>query len=66
MQGDAAALAFPDASFDVVHAHQVMHHLADPVAALREMGRVCRPDGVVAVRETDYGAMTWYPELPGI
>ena len=43
-----------------------MHHLADPVAALREMGRVCRPGGVVAVRETDYGAMTWFPELQGI
>ena len=50
----------------MVHAHQVMHHLADPVAALREMGRVCRPGGVVAVRETDYGAMTWFPELPGL
>ncbi len=64
--GDAYALDFPDASFDVVHAHQVMHHLEDPVAALREMGRVCRPDGVVAVRETDYGAMTWFPESEGI
>jgi ubiquinone/menaquinone biosynthesis C-methylase UbiE len=66
VRGDAAALAFPDDSFDVVHAHQVMHHLVDPVAALREMGRVCRPDGVVAVRETDYAAMTWYPEPPGL
>jgi len=66
VRGDATALAFPDDSFDVVHAHQVMHHLADPVAALREMGRVCRPGGVVAVRETDYGAMTWFPELPGL
>jgi ubiquinone/menaquinone biosynthesis C-methylase UbiE len=66
VRGDAAALALPDASFDVVHAHQVMHHLADPPAALREMGRVCRPGGVVAVRETDYGAMTWFPELPGL
>ena len=66
VHGDASALPFPDASFDIVHAHQVMHHLADPVAALREMARVCRPDGVVAVRETDYAAMTWYPELPGL
>ena len=66
VQGDATALGFPDGSFDVVHAHQVMHHLADPVAALREMRRVCRPGGAVAVRETDYGAMTWYPELPGL
>jgi SAM-dependent methyltransferase len=62
--GDVTALTFPDASFDVVHAHQVLQHLADPVAALREMRRVCRPGGVVAARDADYAAMTWYPELP--
>ena len=64
--GDAHALPFPDASFDVVHAHQVFHHLADPVRAMREMGRVCRPGGLVAVREVDYGPMTWFPASDGI
>ena len=59
--GDAYALDFPDASFDVVHAHQVLQHLADPVAALAQMARVCRPDGLVAVRDADYAAMTWFP-----
>jgi ubiquinone/menaquinone biosynthesis C-methylase UbiE len=59
--GDVYALAHPDDAFDVVHAHQVLQHLADPVGALREMLRVCRPDGVVAVRDADYAAMTWYP-----
>jgi SAM-dependent methyltransferase len=53
----------PD-TFDVVHAHQVLQHLSDPVRALTEMRRVCRPDGVVAVRDADYGAMTWYPPDP--
>lgn len=62
--GDVHALAFPAASFDVVHAHQVLQHVADPVGALREMRRVCRPDGYVAVRDSDYAAFTWYPELP--
>ncbi|HEY5820540.1 MAG TPA: methyltransferase domain-containing protein [Propionibacteriaceae bacterium] len=62
--GDVYALDFPDGSFDVVHAHQVLQHLSDPVAALREMRRVCRPDGVVAVRDADYAAMTWFPETP--
>jgi SAM-dependent methyltransferase len=62
--GDAHALPFPEASFDVVHAHQVLQHLADPVGALREMRRVCRPDGYVAVRDSDYAAFTWYPEVP--
>ena len=34
--GDVCALDLPGASFDVVHAHQVLQHLSDPVGALRE------------------------------
>ncbi|MBV9139858.1 MAG: methyltransferase domain-containing protein [Pseudonocardiales bacterium] len=52
--------------FDVVHAHQLLQHLAEPVAALREMRRVCAPSGVVAARDADYAAMTWYPPQPGL
>jgi SAM-dependent methyltransferase len=62
--GDVYALDFSDDTFDVVHAHQVLQHLGDPVRALREMARVARPGGLVAVRDADYGGMTWYPELP--
>jgi SAM-dependent methyltransferase len=62
--GDVYALAHDDASFDVVHAHQVLQHLTDPVAALREMRRVCAPDGVVAARDSDYATFTWWPEDP--
>src|ERR1700744_6355541 len=62
--GDVYALDYPDASFDVVHAHQVLQHLGDPVRALREMRRVARPGGIVAARDGDYGGMIWYPELP--
>jgi len=61
-QGDVYALDAPDDTYDVVHAHQVLQHLADPVAALREMRRVCRPGGLVAVRDADYATMTWFPE----
>lgn len=61
---DVHALDFPDGSFDVVHAHQVLQHVGDPVQALREMRRVCRPGGIVAVRDSDYGAFTWFPEVP--
>ncbi|MBX6752251.1 MAG: methyltransferase domain-containing protein [Micromonosporaceae bacterium] len=64
--GDVLALDFADASFDVVHAHQVLQHVADPVGALREMRRVCRPDGYVAARDADYGAFVWYPDDPGL
>jgi len=59
--GDVYALDFPTASFDVVHSHQVAQHLSDPVGALREMRRVCKPDGAVACRDSDYAAFTWYP-----
>lgn len=62
--GDVYALDLGDDSFDIVHAHQVLQHLADPVRALREMRRVCRPGGAVAARDSDYAAFTWYPTDP--
>ncbi|WP_432535388.1 methyltransferase domain-containing protein [Kineococcus arenarius] len=63
---DACALPFADGEFDVVHAHQVLQHLPDPVAALREMRRVCRPGGTVAVRDADYATVHWHPASPAL
>ena len=60
--GDVYHLNVPDDSFDVVHAHQLLQHLTDPIAALREMRRVCRPGGVVAVREGDFGTAAADPD----
>lgn len=59
--GDVHALPFRAGAFDVVHAHQVLQHVGDPVRALREMRRVCAPDGIVAARDADYAGMFWYP-----
>ncbi|HLM96171.1 MAG TPA: methyltransferase domain-containing protein [Acidimicrobiales bacterium] len=59
---DVYRLRMPDGAFDVVHAHQVLQHLSDPVAALVEMRRVCRPGGIVAARDGDYGGMFWFPQ----
>ncbi len=65
-QADAYALPYDDGSFDIVHAHQLLQHLARPVEALREFRRVVRPGGVVAVRDVDYAGVFWYPLLPGL
>jgi SAM-dependent methyltransferase len=62
--GDVYHLAFGDGAFDVVHAHQVLQHLSDPVGALAEMRRVCRAGGLVAARDGDYGGMLWFPDYP--
>jgi 2-polyprenyl-3-methyl-5-hydroxy-6-metoxy-1,4-benzoquinol methylase len=63
---DVGALSFRDATFDVVHTHQVLQHVADPVLALGEMARVTRPGGIVAARDADYGGFLWYPDVPEI
>lgn len=64
--GDLFALGYPDAAFDVIHLHQVLQHLADPAAALVELRRVLRPGGVLAARDSDYGAFTWAPADPAL
>ncbi|WP_223626809.1 class I SAM-dependent methyltransferase [Microbacterium sp. EST19A] len=61
---DVHALSFADDSFDVVHAHQVLQHVGDPVQALREMRRVTVPGGIVAARDADYAGFLWFPVLP--
>jgi ubiquinone/menaquinone biosynthesis C-methylase UbiE len=63
---DVHALDFADDTFDVVHAHQVLQHVADPVQALREMRRMCKPGGIVAARDSDYRGFVWYPQLPAL
>jgi len=61
-QASVYKLPYEDGSFDVVYAHQVLQHLTDPVAALKEMARVARVGGYVAVRDADYYTMCCSPE----
>jgi SAM-dependent methyltransferase len=53
-QAGAERLPFGDAAFDAALAQLVVHFMADPVAGLREMGRVTRPGGVVAACVWDH------------
>jgi len=62
--GDVYELDLDEDSFDVVHAHQVLQHLQDPIAALRELRRVLRPGGTLAVRDGDYAGFVWAPRDP--
>jgi SAM-dependent methyltransferase len=49
--GDVLPLPFDDASFSVVVSRFAFHHFPDPLAVLREMRRVCKPDGRVVVAD---------------
>jgi ubiquinone/menaquinone biosynthesis C-methylase UbiE len=59
--GDFRRLDLGPDGFDVVHTHQVLHHLRDPVGGLAAMAALVRPGGLVAARESDYPAMFWAP-----
>ena len=59
--GNTYHLNFEDDTFDIVHAHQLLQHLTNPVEAIKEMRRVVRPGGIVALRDADYGGMIWAP-----
>jgi ubiquinone/menaquinone biosynthesis C-methylase UbiE len=63
-EGSVYELPFPDSSFDVAYAHQVLQHLRERGLALREMLRVVKPGGVVAVREVDWSTVAYFPRDP--
>ncbi|HVW43705.1 MAG TPA: methyltransferase domain-containing protein [Amycolatopsis sp.] len=50
-EGDAAALPFADATFDLVVCRAALHHFPDPAVQVAEMARVCRPGGRVVVSD---------------
>ena len=72
MRGSVYALPFADASFDCVIISEVLEHLTNDRAALREVTRVLRPGGVLAASVPREGpeAVCWalsraYRNTPG-
>ncbi len=61
-QESVYALPFPGATIDVAVAHFVIEHVSEPLRALRELRRVLRPGGVVAIKDPYYPAFTFRPE----
>ena len=64
--GSIYDLAFDDSTFDVVFAHAVFEHLADPVRAMRELHRVLKPNGILGVCSPDWGGFIIAPENPAL
>jgi ubiquinone/menaquinone biosynthesis C-methylase UbiE len=54
--GDAAAMPFPDGSFDLIVCQAAFKNFLDPVAALDEMHRVLRPGGTAVIRDLNADA----------
>ena len=46
---NAMEIDFPDNTFDIVYAANLLHHLPEPTMALREMHRVLKPGGKLCV-----------------
>lgn len=65
-RGDAQALPFDSEVFDACRAERVLIHVQDPDAAVREMARVVRPGGRVALIEPDWEAFLVEGPDPGL
>ena len=72
VQGDALHLPFPDGAFDRVICSEVLEHIPDDVGAMRELARVLRPGGTMAITVPRYGpeVVNWalsdaYHSVPG-
>lgn len=64
IRADVHDLPFPEATFDLAYARYVLEHVQDPERVLRELGRVLRPGGHVALCENDVTLVRLDPPCP--
>jgi demethylmenaquinone methyltransferase/2-methoxy-6-polyprenyl-1,4-benzoquinol methylase len=65
-QGDGTAIAEADHTFDWVWCADVLHHIDDPVTALKEFARVVRPGGQIIIKESQVLSALFLPGYPAL
>src|SRR5215211_1021898 len=63
-QGNVYQLRFDASSFDAALAHTLLYHLNDPLSALKELRRVLKPGGIVAISDDNMNTITFSPDHP--
>jgi len=55
IEGDLMKMELPDDTFDVAFARLVFQHIRDPRGAMKEIRRVLKPGGILAINDIDIG-----------
>ncbi|MFI5693947.1 methyltransferase domain-containing protein [Kribbella sp. NPDC051586] len=66
VDGQAEMLPFDDESVDILRSERVLQHVDDPAAVVKEMARVLRPGGRIALIDTDWGTAIIHPADPDV
>lgn len=62
IKADIYHLPFPDNHFDFIYSRFLYEYLDNPVAATKELFRVCKPGGKLLIQDLD-SQFTFYPEI---